>query len=104
MLPITKLIPIAKNNGPEVRAKIVVAPEIPFTAIAAIADEIPNFRMSLVIVPNKLSNVDLFFSEKKCSIALKELTSTIVIIVPLLIDWIALFGPTAKLVIVGVGA
>ncbi|HHX8440869.1 TPA: hypothetical protein ACVO0G_002239 [Vibrio diabolicus] len=92
---------MAKNNGPEVRAKIVVAPEIPFTAIA---DEIPNFRMSLVIVPNKLSNVDLFFSEKKCSIALKELTSTIVIIVPLLIDWIALFGPTAKLVIVGVGA
>lgn len=38
IFPTTKLTPIAKNNGPEVRAKIVVAPEIPFTAIAAIAD------------------------------------------------------------------
>ncbi len=86
ILPTTKLTPIAKNNGPEVRAKIVVAPEIPFTAIAAIADEIPSFMMSLVIVPNRLNSVVLLFSEKKCSSALKELTNTTVIIVPLFID------------------
>lgn len=86
MFPTTKLTSIAKNNGPEVRAKIVVAPEIPFTAIAAIADEIPSFMMSLVIAPNRLNSVVLLFSEKKCSSALKELTNTTVIIVPLFID------------------
>ncbi|MDF4258683.1 hypothetical protein P7M41_20140 [Vibrio parahaemolyticus] len=43
--------------GQKLEKKIVVAPEIPFTAIAAIADEIPSFMMSLVIAPNRLNSV-----------------------------------------------
>ncbi|MBE4041486.1 hypothetical protein HJ125_09100 [Vibrio parahaemolyticus] len=72
--------------GQKLEKKKVVAPEIPFTAIAAIADEITSFMMSLVIVPNRLNSVVLLFSEKKCSSTLKELTNTTVIIVPLFID------------------